>query len=315
MRRQQVLIVGDLMLDEFIWGRVARISPEAPVPIVEVTSQSFHLGGAGNVASNVRALGGRALLAGVIGGDAAGAKVRDALAAAGVEALLAVSDGGRPTTMKTRIIAHQQQVVRADREQADDIPDALEHALIESVRRALGSCSALVLSDYQKGVLTPRVMKAVLALARRRGLPVLVDPKVRRFALYRRVTLVTPNQLEAEQVTGIRIRGEAELAAAGKRILELIDCSAVLITRGEHGMSLFQRAARALHVPTAAREVFDVTGAGDTVIATLALALPAGARLAEAAMLANCAAGVVVGKIGTAVATPPEVLAAVGRAG
>jgi D-beta-D-heptose 7-phosphate kinase/D-beta-D-heptose 1-phosphate adenosyltransferase len=280
--------------------------------VVEVTGQSFHLGGAGNVASNVRALGGSAVLAGVIGQDHAGQRVREALAAAGVETCLAASDGGRPTTMKTRIIAHHQQVVRADREQSDAIPDALEQLLLRRVRDALRGCRALILSDYQKGVVTPRLMKVVLSQARRQRLPVLVDPKVRNLALYKRVAVVTPNLVEAEQASGIRIRSQADLQAAGRRILELLGCGAVLVTRGEQGMSLFARGRRPLHIPTSAREVFDVTGAGDTVIATLGLALAAGARLAEAARLANHAAGVVVGKLGTATATPQELLTAVG---
>jgi D-beta-D-heptose 7-phosphate kinase/D-beta-D-heptose 1-phosphate adenosyltransferase len=311
MQGRRVLVLGDVMLDEFIWGRVARISPEAPVPVVEVTDQSFHLGGAGNVAGNVRSLGGAAVLAGVVGQDDAGRRVRDALAAAGVDAQLAIPDGGRPTTVKTRIVAHNQQVVRADREQSDDIADVLEEELLARVREALPSCRALILSDYQKGVVTARMMKAVLALARRRGIPVLVDPKLRHFARYRKVTVVTPNQQEAEHATGIGIRSASDLLRAGRRILDLLGCDAAIITRGEQGMSLFERGRRPLHVPTAAREVYDVTGAGDTVIATLGLALAAGARLSEAARLANYAAGVVVGKLGTATTTPQELLAAV----
>ncbi len=311
MRGRRILVLGDVMLDEFLWGKVARISPEAPVPVVEVTSQSFHLGGAGNVASNVRALGGDAILAGVVGDDAAGRKIQEELAATGVEASLAVSESGRPTTIKTRIIAHHQQVVRADREHSDDIPDALEDDLLVRVRAALRKCDALIVSDYQKGVVTPRLMKAVLAMARREKAPVLVDPKLRHFALYQRVAVVTPNQGEAEQASGIRIRTAADLRAAGHKILKMLGCQAVLVTRGELGMSLFERGRREVHIPTAAREVFDVTGAGDTVIAMLGLALCAGARPREAASLANYAAGVVVGKLGTATATPEEVLAAV----
>jgi D-beta-D-heptose 7-phosphate kinase/D-beta-D-heptose 1-phosphate adenosyltransferase len=315
MRGQRVLVLGDVMLDEFLWGKVARISPEAPVPVVEVDRQSFHLGGAGNVACNVRALGGEASLAGVVGDDAFGRKIEEELRGAGVEALLAVCSNGRPTTVKTRIIAHHQQVVRADRERADDIAGPLESAVVEGVGRALAACSALVLSDYQKGVVTPRLMRAVLAQARRRRIPVLVDPKVRHFALYRRVRLVTPNQLETEQATGIKIRTADDLHAAGQKVLATLRCDAALVTRGEHGMSLFEQDRRPVHIPTAAREVFDVTGAGDTVIATIALALCAGAGLAEAARLANYAAGVVVGKLGTATVAPEEILAAVEAGG
>jgi len=311
MRGRHVVVLGDVMLDEFLWGTVARISPEAPVPVVEVTRQSYHLGGAGNVAANVCALGGTAVLAGVVGSDPAAERVRESLGAAGVQAALVPSGGGRPTTVKTRIVAHHQQVVRADREQSDDIDGALEDGLVGRLRGALPSCGALIVSDYQKGVITPRLMKAVVSLARRRGIPVLVDPKVRHFHLYRGVSLVTPNQLETEQATGIRIRGEDDLLAAGARILRKLRCGAALVTRGEQGMSLFEGGSRPLHIPTAAREVFDVTGAGDTVIATVALALCGGARLAEAAMLANYAAGVVVGKVGTATAAPDELMAAV----
>jgi D-beta-D-heptose 7-phosphate kinase/D-beta-D-heptose 1-phosphate adenosyltransferase len=236
--------------------------------------------------------------------------VRAALAAAGVEPHLVELEGGRPTTVKTRIVAHSQQVVRADREDAADLPARAEAALVEAVRRGLASCDALVVSDYQKGVVTASLLRRVLPLARRRRVPVLVDPKVRHLRLYRGATVVTPNQLEAEQATGLRLRGPAEIAAAGKKMLSLLGCRAVLVTRGEHGMSLLERGCPPLHVPTAAREVFDVTGAGDTVIATMALALAAGASLPEAAVLANCAAGVVVGKVGTAQASPEEVLAA-----
>jgi len=314
MRRPRVLVLGDVMLDEFIWGRVVRISPEAPVPVVEVTGQSFHLGGAGNVAANVRALGGGAVLVGVVGRDAAAERVSEAVRDAGVVPQL-VSDGGRPTTVKTRIVAHSQQVVRADREDAGDVTGKMEEALFEALRREMPSADALVVSDYQKGVVTASLLRRALPLARRRRVPVLVDPKLRHFRRYRRVSVVTPNQGEAEQATGIRIHGAASLLAAGRRILSLLGCQAALVTRGEHGLSLFERGRAPLHVPTAAREVFDVTGAGDSVIATMALALAAGATLAEAAVLANCAAGVVVGKVGTAQASPDEVLAAVRAAG
>ena len=311
MQGRKVLVLGDIMLDEFLWGTVGRISPEAPVPVVEVTRHTFHLGGAGNVAHNVRILGGEAVLAGVIGRDVAGDRVRETLEAAGVASALVVADGGRPTTLKTRIVAHHQQIVRADRERSDDLPRGLEDALLAQVARALPGCVALVLSDYQKGVVTPRLMRSVLALARRGRVPVLVDPKVRHFRLYRRVSVVTPNHKEAEQATGITIRTDRDLRAAGERILKMLGCEAVLVTRGEQGMSLFPSGGRAVHLPTAAREVFDVTGAGDTVIATVGLALGGGATLTEAAMLANHAAGVVVGKLGTATAAPAEVLAAV----
>jgi D-beta-D-heptose 7-phosphate kinase/D-beta-D-heptose 1-phosphate adenosyltransferase len=313
MRGARVAVLGDVMLDEFLWGKVARISPEAPVPVVEVERQSFHLGGAANVAGNLRALGGSAVLLGVVGKDAAADRLREALDRAGVVARLEVADHGRPTTVKTRIVAQGQQVVRADRELSADIPEALEDGLLASLRRELPGCQALVVSDYQKGVVTERLLRRVLALAKRLRVRVLVDPKLRHFARYKRVSVVTPNQSEAEQATGLSLRDSTGLLAAGRRILAMLDCEAALITRGEHGMSLFERGRRPLHIATTAREVFDVTGAGDSVIATLALALAAGGRLAEAALLANYAAGVVVGKLGTAEAQADEIVAAFER--
>lgn len=307
----RVLVLGDLMLDEFVWGKVARISPEAPVPVVEIVRRSFHVGGAGNVAANVRALGGQAVLAGVVGNDRPGERLLEALVAAGVESAVAVARDDRPTTVKTRVVAHNQQVVRTDLERADDVSGELERELVRRTAAALEHCGALVVSDYHKGVVTARTMRALLPRARRAGRPALVDPKLGHFGLYRPATLVTPNLLETEQATGIRVRGEADLLRAGARLLKVVRCEAALVTRGEHGMSLFRAGAPPVHIPTSAREVYDVTGAGDTVIATLALALQAGASLEEAAGLANLAAGVVVGKVGTATATPDEVLAAV----
>jgi D-glycero-beta-D-manno-heptose-7-phosphate kinase len=310
MRDKRVLVVGDVMLDEFVWGKVSRISPEAPVPVVQVTGQSDHLGGAGNVAANVRSLGGAAVLASVVGGDAPGARVRAQLEAKGIGARLVDAGAERRTTLKTRIVAHGQQVVRADQEDTSELPRALQTALVAAVRSELPGAGALVVSDYEKGVVSAGLLRRILPLARRMRVPVLIDPKPRHFRLYRGATVVTPNLLEAEQVTGLRLTGPKELAAAGRRMLSVLGCRAVLVTRGEQGMSLFERGQPARHVPAAAREVFDVTGAGDSVIATLALALAAGGSLADAAALANAAASVVVGKLGTAQATPAEVLQA-----
>jgi len=309
MRGRRLLVLGDVMLDEFIWGRVARISPEAPVPVVEVTGQSFHLGGAGNVAANVRSLGGEPALLGVIGGDEAGRRIEEALTETGVVSCLEVLGSGRPTTVKTRIVAHNQQVVRTDREDASDIPGDIETAILEALRRELPSSEALVISDYEKGAVTASLLRKTLPLARRQRVPVFVDPKLRHFRRYRGVALVTPNQAETEQATGLPLPDDHALVAGGRRILSQLGCRAALVTRGEHGMSLFERGRRPVHVSASAREVFDVTGAGDSVIATMALAVVAGATLPEAAVLANCAAGVVVGKVGTAQATPDEMLA------
>jgi D-beta-D-heptose 7-phosphate kinase/D-beta-D-heptose 1-phosphate adenosyltransferase len=312
MRDRRVLVLGDAMLDEFIWGRVARISPEAPVPVVEVTGESFHLGGAGNVAANLRSLGARPALAATVGRDDAGRRIEESLEQAGIGSCLEVSDSGRPTTVKTRVIAHSQQVVRTDREAAGDMSRDTEAGLVAALRRELPSCEALVISDYEKGVVTASLLRRTLPLARRLRVPVFVDPKFRHFRRYRGVALVTPNQVEAERATGLSTADADGVVKAGRRILSLLGCRAALVTRGEHGMSLFERGRKPVHVPAAAREVFDVTGAGDSVIATMALAVIAGATLPEAAALANCAAGVVVGKVGTAQATPDEVLEALG---
>jgi len=306
-----LLVIGDVMLDEFVWGKVARISPEAPVPVVAVTSESWQVGGAGNVARNVRALRGDALLLGVVGRDAAAQRIRGELEASGVRSGLVNAGDGRPTTVKTRIIAHQQQIVRTDRETAEAVPPAIEAELLAHVSEELPRAAAVIVSDYQKGVVTPRLMRAVIAAARRRRVPVLVDPKVRHFALYRHASVVTPNLAEAEQAAGMRIRDADDLVVAGQKLLKVLAAEAVLITRGEQGMSLFCRGQRPAHVAAFAREVYDVTGAGDTVIATLALAMAAGARISDAAALANCAAGVVVGKVGTATASQDEVMSVV----
>jgi rfaE bifunctional protein kinase chain/domain len=311
MRERSLIVVGDVMLDEFVWGKVARISPEAPVPVVEVTSESHQVGGAGNVARNVRALAGDALLLGVVGRDAAALRVRAELEGSGVRAALVSADDGRPTTVKTRIIAHQQQIVRTDRERDTSISKATEDELIARIEDGLPRAEGVIVSDYQKGVVTPRLMRTLVRAARARRVPLMVDPKVRHFALYRRASVVTPNQKEAEEASGVRIRNDLDLLLAGQKLLKMLGSEALLVTRGEHGMSLFCRGRRPVHIPTFAREVYDVTGAGDTVIATLALALAAGTSMQDAAVLANCAAGVVVGKVGTATATPDEVLAAV----
>jgi rfaE bifunctional protein kinase chain/domain len=266
------------------------------------------------VARNVRALRGEALLLGVVGHDAAAQRIRAEIESAGVRSGLVSADDDRPTTVKTRIIAHQQQIVRADRERTDAISLSVENELLACFAEALPLAGAVIVSDYQKGVVTRRLMRTVVVSARRRRIPVLVDPKVRHFALYRHASVVTPNQAEAEQAAGMRIRHEDDLLIAGRKLLKVLSAEAVLITRGEHGMSLFCRGQKPAHVPAFAREVYDVTGAGDTVIATLGLAMAAGARIPEAAALANCAAGVVVGKVGTATATHDEVLAAVADA-
>ncbi|MDX2041623.1 MAG: D-glycero-beta-D-manno-heptose-7-phosphate kinase [Acidobacteriota bacterium] len=302
----KLIVLGDLMLDEFIWGEVRRISPEAPVPVVEVKRESWHLGGAGNVVSNLIELGAKALPIGIIGDDEAGGLMRRKFAERGAATDGLIIEDSRPTTRKTRIVAHSQQMVRADREDRSPISADIEDRVIAVFKTALCEAEAVIISDYDKGLLTPRVLEAVISATRAAGKIVCLDPKIKNFLSYQNVDVITPNQPEAERASGIEIVDDASLIAAAHRIRELLICANVLITRGEHGMSLLDAEDRLTHIPTVAREVYDVTGAGDTVIATLALAMATGASVADAAVIANHAAGVVVAKVGTATVTPTE---------
>jgi rfaE bifunctional protein kinase chain/domain len=310
---KRIVVLGDVMLDEFIWGRVQRISPEAPVPVVEVNRQTLALGGAGNVVASLIALGASATPVGVLGDDPDAERLRRAFRELNVDTGKLVIDAARPTTVKTRIIAHSQQVVRTDRESRAPISAEIEDRVIDGFGREIESADAIVVSDYGKGLLTPGLLSRALSAARQRGLIVCLDPKMRSFVHYQPVTVITPNNQEAAEASGIAIEDERSLTEAGRKLLGSIDTRAVLITRGEEGMALFTGGgvdgAEVTHIPTVAREVYDVTGAGDTVIATLALALACGASLEEAAVLANHAAGVVVGKVGTASVTREELLA------
>ncbi|MDP2688911.1 MAG: D-glycero-beta-D-manno-heptose-7-phosphate kinase [Deltaproteobacteria bacterium] len=307
----RVLVIGDLIMDHFIWGKVRRISPEAPVPIVEVTSESLMLGGSANVVNNIHSLGGRSLVAGVIGRDDDGKKLVKALKAKGIPGDGIIVDAMRPTTIKTRVIAHSQQVVRFDREKKDKIDSASTGKVLAYIKKAVRSSDLVVISDYAKGLITETLVGEVVSVCAGAGVPIAVDPKVEHFGYYRGVTIVTPNNLEASLASGVEITDDASLHRAGEVLFNRLGCEALLITRGEHGMSLFEPGYET-HIPTVAKEVFDVSGAGDTVIGTLALAMAAGASFKEAAVLANFAAGVVVGKVGTATLTPAELAAAVG---
>src|SRR6266545_3460883 len=309
LRERNIVVLGDVMLDEFIWGDVVRISPEAPVPVVDIKRESTHLGGAANVLANLLALGANACVVGVIGKDFAGERILSSMrekSALQTDDLL-IADGSRPTTTKTRIIAHNQMVVRADREQRAPVNGEIEARIIAAVKSVIQKAHALIVSDYDKGVITPRVLAEVLPEAYRR-MPVLIDPKLRNFDAYRPATLVTPNHNEALRVTNLEEDSDGVLQRAAKEIRARLGCDAVLITRGERGMMLVEGNRDPVFVATAAREVYDVTGAGDTVIAMLGAAMAAGASLSEAAVLANHAAGIVVGKLGTATASAQEIL-------
>jgi len=305
--RTRVLVVGDLMIDHYVWGSVSRISPEAPVPVVNVTRETMLLGAAANVVNNIHALGGAVNVCGVIGHDDAGRQLQHMLRAQGIPTDGLVVEHGRPTTIKTRVIAHQQQVVRFDRESKQGIGREAHRQIYEHVvQRSADGLDAIVISDYCKGVVTRELVRDIVRLARKRGIIVSVDPKVSHFGMYSGVTILTPNTKEASTGARIEIDDDASLHRAGTRLLRKLSCDAVLITRGEHGMSLFEKDGRITHIPTVAREVFDVTGAGDTVISTLTLAMAAGADRVSAAKLANIAAGIVVGVVGTATVTPDQ---------
>ncbi len=306
-----ILAVGDIMLDRFIWGEVNRISPEAPVPVVEVLEETRLLGGCANVAHNVAALGGNALVGGVVGEDPAGHSLIHLFHNLGISTEGIIVEPQRHTTTKTRIIARNQQVVRFDREDRTPIRPGSLHNIQAFTQKNLPRIHGIVVSDYAKGVVTLPFMDRLKAQAGASAIPVMVDPKVEHVDLYRDVAVITPNHHEASQMAQVRITDEESLLRAGRQLMERLACDSVLITRGKAGMTLFLRDGTVDHIPTVARRVFDVTGAGDTVIATLSLAMAAGLDPREAAILANAAAGIVVGEVGTSVVTMEQLLKAV----
>ena len=308
----RVLVVGDIILDHFLWGTVSRISPEAPVPVVNVTRENMMLGGAANVLHNLYALGAKASLCGVIGNDTMGDQLLGLLAevSSAVDGVVKVAD--RPTIKKTRVIAHNQQVVRVDREVDQPVPDEAVAKIIAYIDANIDNYDAIIVSDYAKGLITESFMEQLRGcLSRHRAVPVIVDPKPGQSRCYQGVTLITPNNLEAEKMSGIVIRDGETLLKAAENLLGELSCEAVLITRGEAGMALLERGKPLFTIPTVAKEVFDVTGAGDTVIATLAVGLAVGLSFGIAATMANIAAGIVVGKVGTATVSIAEIQGAI----
>jgi D-beta-D-heptose 7-phosphate kinase/D-beta-D-heptose 1-phosphate adenosyltransferase len=301
-----VLVVGDLILDHYVMGRVSRISPEAPVPVVHVESESLRLGGAANVFNNILALGGKADLCGVIGADESGRLLMKELGNKRSGRGGVVIDHDRPTTRKSRVIAHNQQIVRYDIEGRHELKGPLQRRILRYVESRLRELSCIVVSDYAKGVVTASLMSEITRLAALRKIPVVVDPKVEHFGFYKGVTVITPNHLEATQAAGVHGDDNQTIDQAGAMIRQRLGCQSVLITRGEKGMSLYESEGASWHLPTRARQVYDVTGAGDTVIGTLALALSTGADIKDGAILANHAAGIVVGMVGTATVTPRQ---------
>lgn len=309
-KNKKILVIGDIILDRYIFGKVSRISPEAPVPVVEVYEESYRLGGAANVANNIIALGGKVYISGIIGKGSAGRIVKDLLTEKGIMQDYIFEDSRR-TTVKTRIIAGNQQIVRFDLEDRKRLEGKAKELFLLMIKEALNSFDAVIVSDYKKGVISDELFKILVSQKNKNGFFVAVDPKIGHFRLYKHVSLITPNIAEASHGAEVEIKDERTLIKAGHHLLKKLSCDSVLITRGEEGMTLFEGKdleVSVTHLPTVAKKVFDVTGAGDTVIATITLAHISGASLADSAKIANVAAGIVVGKVGTAIATPEEIM-------
>ena len=306
--KTKILVVGDIMMDRFIFGKVSRISPEAPVPVVVVEKETFLIGGAANVVNNIHSLGGKAFLCGVVGDDEMGQNVLKTLTEIGIGTRGVFVEKGRQTTVKTRIFAHQQQVVRIDRETTDHLKVPTFRNLSEFLEENLKGFNGIILSDYGKGLLTRDLIRTIIRKAKEAKQFIMVDPKLKNFFFYRGATVVTPNTAEAGAALGILINDLSSLKKVGRILLKRLRCEVLVITRSEEGMAIFELHQEPFLVPTIAKEVYDVTGAGDTVIGTMALALSTGAKVKDAAKLANYAAGIVVGKRGTATVTREELL-------
>lgn len=316
-KEARILVIGDFILDQFVWGSVKRISPEAPVPVVKVERESYMPGGSLNVANNIRSLRGQVCPCGVVGRDLYGRMLVKIMRQQGIETGGIIYDPMRPTSLKTRIIAHSQQVVRFDREKTDDVCQADLNKILKFVRENIKHMDVVILEDYGKGVMQPFLLREIVRLAKKFRKPVLVDPKEKHFVYYQGVTCITPNRSEAfigyERTCGSCYK-TPELETVGWGLMKKLKLDSVLITLGEGGMALFEKNKKLTRIPTAAREVYDVSGAGDTVIATLGLALAAGAKMQEAAKISNLAAGIVVGKLGTATVAPGELEEAIRKA-
>ncbi len=311
-RHVKILVIGDFILDQFVWGSVQRISPEAPVPVVDVHRESYMPGGSLNVANNIRTLGGTVYPCGVVGRDLAGRMLLKAMRRESIDTGGIIYDRTRPTTVKTRVIAHSQQVVRFDREKGEEISADDCRKMLRFIRSQIPDIDVVIIEDYGKGVIQPSLLKEVVKLSKKFKKPVLVDPKEKHFSFYQGVTAITPNRSEAYAgYHNGRLHHSPSLNEVGRGLLKQLRCNAVLMTLGEDGMALFERGGNIKKIPTAAREVYDVSGAGDTVIAVFGMALAAGAKMDDAAWLSNMAAGIVVGKLGTATVSLEELQTAV----
>jgi len=302
----RVLVIGDIIMDEYIWGNVSRISPEAPVPVVEVQQETQMLGGAANVISNIYSLGGRPVLCGVIGDDATGQEIIDKVKSLGLSTDGLMKESNRPTSIKTRVVAHNQQVVRFDRESQRGIQSETTERLLNFIKERLGNLDVIVFEDYGKGVISAELMEGIRGLILDRDIILAVDPKIGNFEYYQGMDIITPNHHEAGAFCQIEIIDKETLSQAGNQMLSELNCRAVLVTQGKDGMTLFENGGDISHIPAIARKVYDVSGAGDTVIGTLCLGLASGMDLKSAAIIANFAAGIVVGEVGTSVVKAEE---------
>ena len=310
LKDRRVLVVGDVILDRYIWGEVDRVSPEAPVPVVQMTNQTLRLGGAANVISNLAALGARAELVGVIGDDDEADRLRSEIQELGLNAAGLIRAARRPTTVKTRILSMGQQLLRLDSESTNEVDGAIAERLLARTEKALKRCEVVILSDYLKGVLNAETCPRLITMARRAGVPIIVDPKGIQYQKYAGATIIKPNQKEAEAAAAHKIDGEAALIEAGRKIQRLTRARAVVITRGEQGVMVFERRRAPVPIPTHTQAVYDVTGAGDTFVAVMGAALATGAAILESASLGNVAGSIVVGKLGASTVTPAELLEA-----
>ena len=302
----RIFVIGDIILDKYVWGDVSRISPEAPVPVVEVTKETNMLGGAANVIHNIATLGASPVLCGVIGEDSNGIEIVNKIKAMGLKTEGIVSEHNRPTSVKTRVVARNQQVVRFDRERRTDISAESQRRLLDLIEKNLDHMDGIVVSDYGKGVISSDLMKGLREMVRDDSVIIAVDPKIGNFEYYHEVDVITPNHHEAGTFCHIDIVDKDSLMQAGRRMLDELNCRSVLITQGRDGMTLFEKGGEITHIPTVAKKVFDVTGAGDTVISTFSLGLASGLDLKSSAILSNFAAGIVVGEVGTSTVTAEE---------
>ncbi|MGD9158674.1 MAG: D-glycero-beta-D-manno-heptose-7-phosphate kinase [Desulfobacteraceae bacterium] len=309
--RSRILVIGDIILDEFVWGDVVRISPEAPVPVVDVIEETRNLGGATNVCNNINSLGGKAIICGVVGDDDCGSYLIEKIRKLGINANGIIVDTSRPTSIKTRVIARNQQVVRFDRETKTPIDPSIMRQLLKKVEKNLDEIDAIIISDYGKGVISSHLIKAIEKLVSGTEIIIIVDPKTENFKYYKGVDIITPNHHEAGTFCGFPITDEDSLIQAGGDILNKLRCMSVLITQGKDGMTLFESGKDPCHIPTVARKVFDVSGAGDTVISTLSLGLSSGMDRESAAVVSNFAAGIAVGEVGTSAVTAKTLKAAI----